>query len=131
MSVHHYYNPHFDNGRAARVADFDARVAANQLADSSVINNLHHSLDQMPFEQCDGGIEGHLCGSFQYNYDQFQPDTHAARFWGREEIPRLVMRSQDPSGGRTYGPMVFPSDNYSTPARLPPPPRASEEPWIS
>lgn len=130
MSIHHYYNPHFNSARAARAADFDARVAVDQLVDSSAIDSLHHSLDQMSFEQCDGGIEGHLCGSFQYNYDQFQPDTHPARFWGREEIPRLVMRNEDPSGGRTYNPMGFPSDNYSTPARLPPPPRASEESWI-
>lgn len=129
MSIPHYYNSQF-NARAARAADPDARTVVNQMVDSSAIESLHHSLNQMSFEQCDGGIEGHLCGSFQHNYDQFQPDPHTARFSGREETPRLVMRNENPSGGRTYNPMIFPPDNYCTPARLPPAPRASEESWI-
>lgn len=129
MSISHYYNPQF-NARAARAADSDAKTDKDQMVDSNAIDSLDHSLDQMSFEQCDGGIEGHLCGSFQHRYDQFQPDPHTARFSGREEIPRLVMRSENPSGGRTYNPMIFPPDNYCTPARLPPPPHASEESWI-
>lgn len=121
MNIQHIFDYQL-NARILRAAD--PRTTEGQLVDVSTMDSLNQSLDQLSF---DGVMEGHL---FQHDYDQFQLDPHTARLWGREEIPRLVMRNEDPNAGRTYNPMIF-LDNYSNPARVPPPPpRASEESWI-
>lgn len=112
MSIQHQY---FDS-------PLNASSAGTTQGDNA-IDSIHHSLNQMTFDDVPV-MEHHLFQHINDSYDQFQPDLHNARDWGRAG---LAPGNGDPNTGRTYNPMIFPV-NYPNPVRAPP--CTSDEAWL-
>lgn len=109
MSIQHQY------------LDYPLNASAGTTQGDNAIDNIQYSLNQMTFGDVPA-MEHRLLQRINDSYDQFQPDLHNVRDWGRAG---LALGNGDLNAGRTYYPTICPV-NYPVRAPL----CTSDEAWF-